>query len=101
MLASELRWILIGFGIVLLAGIYLWGRRRGAAVASDDAVVRVRPDGRREMPTVGPSVGHTVGNVIEPTLDDEGVATDEPLPARASVDPFMITAVRPVTRAIT
>jgi cell division protein ZipA len=27
---SELRWILIGFGIVLLAGIYLWGRREPA-----------------------------------------------------------------------
>jgi cell division protein ZipA len=42
---SELRWILIGFGIVLLAGIYLWGRRgSGVAVASEDAVVRVRPE---------------------------------------------------------
>lgn len=35
---SELRWILIGFGIVLLAGIYLWGRRGGAAVAEDGAL---------------------------------------------------------------
>lgn len=46
---NELRWILIGFGIVLLAGIYLWGRRGGTAVAED---VALRPhgfsDARRE-----------------------------------------------------
>ena len=32
---NELRWILIGFGIVLLAGIYLWGRRGRAEVDED------------------------------------------------------------------
>ena len=41
---SELRWILIGFGIVLLAAIYLWGRRGNRAVPSDDAVPRARPE---------------------------------------------------------
>jgi hypothetical protein len=41
---NELRWILIGFGIVLLAAIYLWGRRGNRAVASDDAMVRMRPE---------------------------------------------------------
>jgi cell division protein ZipA len=41
---SELRWILIGFGIVLLAAIYLWGRRGNRAAASDDATVRSRPE---------------------------------------------------------
>jgi cell division protein ZipA len=42
---SELRWILIGFGIVLLAAIYLWGRRGNRAVAGgDEALLRVRPE---------------------------------------------------------
>ena len=41
---SELRWILIGFGIVLLAAIYLWGRRGNRAVASDDSMLRARPE---------------------------------------------------------
>jgi len=42
---SELRWILVGFGIVLLAAIYLWGRRSNRAVAAgDDAPLRVRPE---------------------------------------------------------
>jgi cell division protein ZipA len=42
---SELRWILIGFGIVLLAGIYLWGRRGGGeAAAADEGGPRTRPE---------------------------------------------------------
>ena len=41
---SELRWILIGFGIVLLAAIYLWGRRGNRAVAVDDEHPRARPE---------------------------------------------------------
>lgn len=94
MLASELRWILIGFGIVLLAGIYLWGRRRGGAVASEDAVVRVRPEPplRRETPNISDVAGLTPD-------DDEATLADEVPPPRqsAAADPFMITAVRPAT----
>src|SRR5687767_14347875 len=41
---NELRWILIGFGIVLLAAIYLWGRRGNRAVASEEPPPRVRPE---------------------------------------------------------
>ena len=43
---NELRWILIGFGIVLLAAIYLWGRRGNRAVACR---------GRRAAALRGPS----------------------------------------------
>src|SRR5687768_16394566 len=41
---NELRWILIGFGIVLLAAIYLWGRRGNRTVASEEPPPRVRPE---------------------------------------------------------
>ena len=41
---SELRWILIGFGIVLLAAIYLWGRRGNRAVATDEPTARPAQD---------------------------------------------------------
>jgi len=47
---NELRWILIGFGIVLLAAIYLWGRRGNRGVASEDALLRTRPE-----PTMQPT----------------------------------------------
>lgn len=46
---NELRWILIGFGIVLLAAIYLWGRRGNRAVASEDAL-RTRPEPTMHTP---------------------------------------------------
>jgi len=59
---SELRWILIGFGIVLLAAIYLWGRRGNRAVAAgDDALLRVRPE---------PAL-HSGETTLIRTVDDE------------------------------
>ena len=74
---NELRWILIGFGIVLMAGIYLWGRRGSAAVA-DDVVLRNRP---------------------EPALPTQGFADvhrePEPLPEQEPAIGYETTAVRP------
>ncbi|HKU14125.1 MAG TPA: cell division protein ZipA C-terminal FtsZ-binding domain-containing protein [Steroidobacteraceae bacterium] len=74
---SELRWILIGFGIVLLAAIYLWGRRGKSAVASDDALLRVRPE-----PTVHgaeTTLTRHVADTPEPE-EPEPVAELEPPP---------------------
>jgi cell division protein ZipA len=40
---SELRWILLGCGVLLLGGIFLWGRRsRGQAAHSSDPAPQVR-----------------------------------------------------------
>jgi cell division protein ZipA len=63
---SELRWILVGFGIVLLAAIYLWGRRgnRAAVAAGDEALLRARPE---------PSM-HSSEPALVRTDDDEPVA---------------------------
>ena len=52
---NELRWILIGFGVALLAAIYLWGRRGVRPVVSDDAIVRVRPDPALNSPEAASS----------------------------------------------
>lgn len=44
---SELRWILVVFGVLLLAGIYVWGRRGNKqAAGSEDALMRGRPEPR-------------------------------------------------------
>lgn len=72
---SELRWILVGFGIVLLAAIYLWGRRGNRAVAADDPLLRTRPE---------PMVHNAESTLIRPVEDasseplDDGDAPDEP-----------------------
>jgi cell division protein ZipA len=97
---SELRWILIGFGIVLLAGIYLWGRRGGAAVA-EDVALRSRPE-----PALQPH-GFTevrrepaFQRVEVPEYEEPYEANDEPDPAADEVkqppEDYDDTAVRPV-----
>lgn len=74
---SELRWILVGFGIVLLAAIYLWGRRGNRAVATDDPLLRARPE---------PMVHNAELTLIRADEDlspeplDESDAPDEPPP---------------------
>lgn len=40
----ELRWILIAFGLVLLIGIYAWGRRTSKKNAPDEMTFRPRPE---------------------------------------------------------
>ena len=40
----ELRWILIGFAVVLLAGIYLWGRRNDERESRSEEFARARPE---------------------------------------------------------
>lgn len=74
---SELRWILVGFGIVLLAAIYLWGRRGNRPVAAEDAVARTRPE---------PSMHNTESNLAravdesasEPITDDVATLDESP-----------------------
>lgn len=97
---SELRWILIGFGIVLLAGIYLWGRR-GTAAVSEDVALRSRPepamqphgfgDARRE-----PALHRDDDSYDEPSYEDEE-PLDEPSRDLERADDYETTAVRPVT----
>jgi cell division protein ZipA len=84
---NELRWILIGFGIVLLACIYLWGRRGARTVASDDSAVRVRP---------GPMLQSLAnpGRTSEPALEPMHEPHDPP-----RHDEEAITAIRPASQS--
>lgn len=98
---SELRWILIGFGIVLLAGIYLWGRRGGAAVA-EDVSLRSRPEpsmqphGFTEVRREQAYQRDDVPDYEESSYEED----DESQPAADQVNPpaedYQDTAVRPV-----
>ncbi|HEY0685198.1 MAG TPA: cell division protein ZipA C-terminal FtsZ-binding domain-containing protein [Steroidobacter sp.] len=91
---SELRWILIGFGIVLLAGIYLWGRRGGAAVAEDVALRGGRPE-----PAMQP---HGFADAPSPSYEDEPYEEDQQPAAVAPrqldrADDYEVTAARQVS----
>lgn len=89
---NELRWILIGFGIVLLAGIYLWGRRGSAADGSVDASVRTKSE-----PPLQPR-GFADPPRREAMAEDE-VGEDDAGAVPERVDPFQITAIREATPA--
>ncbi len=86
---SELRWILIGFGIVLLAAIYLWGRRGNRAVASEETLLRGRPE-----PTMHNAAATLVrppdGPPPTPAAHDVTPA-DEPMPDEAAAAPALDT----------
>jgi cell division protein ZipA len=86
---NELRWILTGFGIVLLACIYLWGRRGARTVASDDAVVRVRPE-----PALQSHALANPGRTLEPALEPMHEPHDPP-----RHDDEAITAIRPASQS--
>jgi cell division protein ZipA len=73
---NELRWILIGFGIILLAGIYLWGRRSSAkAAASNDPGARARPE---------PGLKQSEGPLR--SGDENAITLDTSLAAAAPID---------------
>ncbi len=54
---AELRWILLGFGLLVIGGIWLWGRRRPAAVA-DETTAMMRGSDRYEPHMDGDADGH-------------------------------------------
>lgn len=82
-MSETLRWILIAFSVVLLVGIYLWGRR-GGQTASDDAALRMRPEPR--MPA---SESHEA--FVESAAQSDADST----PYGAEADRWAITATRP------
>lgn len=98
---SELRWILIGFGIVLLAGIYLWGRR-GATAVGEDVALRSRPEpslqphGFTEVRREPAFQREDVPDYEDPSYEE----SDEPEQGADEINPpaedYEDTAVRPV-----
>ncbi len=80
---SELRWILVGFGIVLLAAIYLWGRRGNRAVVDgDDALLRVRPE--PAMHSADTTLLRSADEVAPPALREVEQSAESPSSEYAS-----------------
>jgi len=87
---SELRWILLGAGLALIAGIYLWGlraRRRSAAAEPARAVVFEQPPAseRHEPARIEPLVEFEdrAELVHEEEFVPEGDTDDEPALVRS------------------
>src|SRR5580700_8172581 len=51
-MAAELRWILLALSLVLLAGIWWWGRRRSSQAPGDAQLREITPAGEPQRPEV-------------------------------------------------
>ena len=88
-----LRWILIVCGVVLLLGIYLWGRRGARqALIAEEFDPRARPEPQlREPPGLGSDLDDDAAS-FEPSEDEV-----DDVVAAPGVDQFAATAMRPAT----
>jgi cell division protein ZipA len=82
----ELRWILIGFAIVLLAGIYLWGRRGSADTVKREPTLEPRtepPAFLAEPIDSGPTRFDITGDGQDswPAAEEQAPATSAPIAA--------------------
>jgi cell division protein ZipA len=103
-MAAELRWILLSLSLVLLAGIWWWGRRRSSQAPGDAQLREITPNlepHRHEPPMhESPHSGDWGVPPLEPlsirTQDYEGVPLLD-IPMMVQVDPTLQLAPAPVT----
>jgi cell division protein ZipA len=76
-MAAELRWILLALSLVLLAGIWWWGRRRSSQAPGDAQLREITPTVEPQRPTAAP---RETLSATEPEPEPEwGVPPFEPL----------------------
>jgi cell division protein ZipA len=87
-MAAELRWILLALSLVLLAGIWWWGRRRSSQAPGDAQMREITPSSEPQRPAAPPreTLSETVSEP-EPEPEPEpaaewGVPPFEPLSIR-------------------
>lgn len=93
---QELRWILLGAGLVLILGIYLWGvrARRRAAAPATERVTRVEP---ARVVTVAPEPAQAEP---EDMADELPADEPEPMPFEEGVDEVPEIAPRRVPGSV-
>lgn len=93
---TELRWILLIAGILVIAGIYLFTRNRSGAAGGEEAggLLKREPVLRTDPTTGSGEKDSGSGEAIEPFLSDESLDGDEPDPAR--VEPELVEEPAPL-----
>jgi cell division protein ZipA len=87
-MAAELRWILLGLSLVLLAGIWWWGRRRSSQAPGDAQLREITPSVEPQRPEAAlrnmePETGAELEPEPQPRRETEwGVPPFEPLSIR-------------------
>jgi cell division protein ZipA len=84
-MAAELRWILLGFSFVLLAGIWWWGARRSAQAPGNAALREITPGAEVQKPeAVEPARALPQESESTESMSPEWVSPFEPLSIRAT-----------------
>jgi cell division protein ZipA len=102
-MAAELRWILLALSLVLLAGIWWWGRRRSSQAPGDAQLREITPSVEPQRPEVAaretqpetewgvppfePLSIHTQEYERVPVLDGPMMVSADPAPVLASAAP--------------
>jgi cell division protein ZipA len=76
-MAAELRWILLALSLVLLAGIWWWGRRRSSQAPGDAQLREITPSVEAQRPEVAPR--ETKAETKSESESEWGVPPFEPL----------------------
>jgi cell division protein ZipA len=81
-MAAELRWILFGLSVVLLAGIYWWGVRRSAQAPGNAVLREMKPPDVKRAEILAESVPAERDSVHAHSSKEWGVPPFEPLSIR-------------------
>jgi cell division protein ZipA len=122
-MAAELRWILLALSLVLLAGIWWWGRRRSSQAPGDAQMREITPSIEPQRPAAAPRETipqtvsepepkpewgvppfeplsiHTQEYERVPVLDGPMMVSADPAPVLASAGPSMSAAPAAPIRA--
>jgi cell division protein ZipA len=80
-MAAELRWILLALSLVLLAGIWWWGRRRSSQAPGDAQLREITPSSEPPRPAAAPrdTIPETESRTQSERQPEWGVPPLEPL----------------------
>jgi cell division protein ZipA len=107
-MAAELRWILLALSLVLLAGIWWWGRRRSSQAPGDAQLREMTPTLEPQRPEVAPRAMESEGNWGVPPLEPLSIRTQEydrvpvldgPMMVNADPAPVLMPAASPLSAA--
>lgn len=98
-MAAELRWILLALSLVLLAGIWWWGRRRSSQAPGDAQLREITPALEPQRPETAPREADPDGSWGVPPFEPLSIRTQDYEHVPVLDGPMMVSADPAVTPA--
>ena len=96
-MAAELRWILLALSLVLLAGIWWWGRRRSSQAPGDAQLREITPALEPQRPETAPREADPDGSWGVPPFEPLSIRTQDYEHVPVLDGPMMVSADPAVT----